>query len=106
MALVECKECGKEISELAERCPNCGAYNGKSGTSLNGGISEEYTPISPWGYVGYQLLFSIPIIGLIVLCIYAFGNIENINLKNYAKSYFCIILVLIVLIMLLAMMIA
>ena len=24
MALIKCKECGKEISDTAERCPNCG----------------------------------------------------------------------------------
>lgn len=24
MALIKCKECGKEISETAERCPSCG----------------------------------------------------------------------------------
>lgn len=24
MALVKCKECGKEISDTAERCPSCG----------------------------------------------------------------------------------
>ena len=26
-------------------------------------IPEEYTPISMWGYFGYSLLFSIPIVG-------------------------------------------
>ena len=25
MALVNCSECGKEISDKAEACPNCGA---------------------------------------------------------------------------------
>lgn len=106
MALINCKECGKEISELAEKCPNCGTINLKSRVAINNEIPEKYTPISAWGYVGYQLLFSIPLIGLIILCIYAFGNTENINLKNYAKSYFCIMLVLIILIIVLAMLIA
>lgn len=26
-------------------------------------IPESYTPISMWGYFGYEILFSIPIIG-------------------------------------------
>lgn len=26
MALIKCKECGKEISDKAKRCPNCGAF--------------------------------------------------------------------------------
>lgn len=28
MALVACKECGKQISTDATQCPNCGAYTG------------------------------------------------------------------------------
>ena len=31
MALVKCKECGKEISNTAKTCPNCGAVQKKSG---------------------------------------------------------------------------
>ena len=25
MAMIKCKECGKDISSLAEKCPHCGA---------------------------------------------------------------------------------
>lgn len=25
MAMIKCKECGKDISSLADKCPNCGA---------------------------------------------------------------------------------
>lgn len=55
-------------------------------------IPEEYTPISMWGYFGYQLLFSIPCVGFIVLLVFAFGGTRNINLKNFARSYFCFII--------------
>jgi predicted amidophosphoribosyltransferase len=27
MALINCKECGKDISSTAEKCPGCGASN-------------------------------------------------------------------------------
>ena len=60
-------------------------------------IPEEYTPISMWGYFGYQLLFSIPVIGLIFLCIYAFGGTKNMNLKNFARSYFCMLIIVVIL---------
>ena len=53
-------------------------------------IPEAYKPISMWGYFGYQLLFSIPCIGIIVLLVFAFGGTTNINLKNFARSYFCV----------------
>ena len=59
-------------------------------------IPAEYKPISAWGYVGYQLLFSIPCVGFIFLLIYAFGGTSNINLKNFARSYFCVLILLII----------
>ena len=52
-------------------------------------IPEEYTPISMWGYFGYSLLFSIPIVGLICIIVFSFGGSRNINLRNFARSYFC-----------------
>lgn len=58
----------------------------------NHNIPEEYKPISMWGYFGYQLLFSIPCVGFIVLCVFALGGTKNINLKNFARSYFCVII--------------
>lgn len=64
---------------------------------MNNNISEEYRPISPWGYIGYQILFSIPIIGIILILIYSFGNSnKNINLKNFAKSYLYIVLIIVI----------
>ena len=61
-------------------------------------IPAEYTPISMWGYFGYELLFSIPIVGFIFLCIYAFGGTANKNLKNFARSYFCLFIVVLALV--------
>ncbi len=59
-------------------------------------IPEEYKPISMWGYFGYQILFAIPIVGLIFLIIYSI-TAKNINLKNYARSYFCVLIIEIIL---------
>ena len=60
-------------------------------------IPESYKPISMWGYFGYELLFSIPVIGFIILLVFAFGGSGNVNVKNFARSYFCLfILILIV----------
>lgn len=61
-------------------------------------IPEEYKPISMWGYFGYQILFAIPLVGFILVCVFAFGGTRNVNLKNYARSYFCILIVLLVVI--------
>lgn len=48
-------------------------------------IPSEYTPISMWGYFGYQILFSIPVIGWIFIIVFAL-TAPNQNLKNFARS--------------------
>ena len=58
---------------------------------------EIYQPISMWGYFGYELLFSIPLVGFILLLVFSFGGTKNKNLKNFARSYFCFTIVVIVL---------
>ena len=63
----------------------------------NYNVPEEYRPITMWGYFGYQLLFSIPLVGFIMLLVFSFGGTRNINLRNFARSYFCILLITIVL---------
>ena len=55
-------------------------------------IPEEYKPISAWGYFGYNLLFGIPLVGFIFLCVFALGGTNNVNLRNYARSFFCALL--------------
>ena len=52
-------------------------------------LPQKYRPLGAWGYFGYQLLFSIPIAGFICLIIFAFSD-ANINRRSFARSYFCI----------------
>ena len=56
-------------------------------------IPEEYKPISAWGYVGYNILFAIPIIGLILTLVFSFGGTQNKNLKNYARSFLIVMVI-------------
>lgn len=70
-------------------------------TKMN--IPAEYEPISMWGYFGYELLFSIPCIGFIILLIFAFGGTKNINVKNFARSYFCLIIIGVIIFIILAL---
>lgn len=65
-------------------------------------IPSEYRPISAFGYWGYNLLFSIPIIGFIFLIIYAFDS-SNINRRNYARSFFIGIFLVIIAIVILSL---
>ncbi len=59
-------------------------------------LPEEYRPISMWGYFGYELLFAIPCVGFILLLVFSFGATKNVNLKNFARSYFCMWIIAIV----------
>ena len=58
-------------------------------------IPSEYKPISMWGYFGYEILFSIPVIGFICLIIMSFAA-GNKNVKNFARSYFCLFIITLV----------
>ena len=55
----------------------------------------DYTPITMWGYFGYEILFAIPIVGFICLLIFSFSA-NNINLRNFARSYFCFLIIVLV----------
>lgn len=61
---------------------------------------DQYQPISPIGYIGYQLLFSIPLVGWIILVCMAIGA-SNVNVRNFARSYFVIFVIALVLYVLL-----
>ena len=52
-----------------------------------------YAPLSPWAYFGLQILFSIPIVGFIFLIVFTFSN-ANINRRNFARSYWCVYIII------------
>lgn len=63
----------------------------------DGDIPAEYKPLGAWMYVLYAVLFSLPLVGLVSLIVLSCGGTNNINLRNYARSYFCGLLVVAVL---------
>lgn len=58
---------------------------------------NKYRPLSPWAYFGYQILFALPIIGIILLIFYSLSD-SNINRRNFARSYFCVYVLAIVIV--------
>ena len=52
--------------------------------------------IGAWGYVGLQILYFIPVIGFICLLVHACSPSHE-NRCKYARSYFCWLLVAIIL---------
>ena len=73
------------------QCPNCG-------TQIDENSNPQIKPITMWGYFGYELLFSIPVVGFIVMLVFAFGGGQNVNVRNFARSYFCYFIIMAILI--------
>lgn len=95
-----CPECGsfvpQPVSELAAKPTPTYAAPVIVNNAAPETIPEKYRPLSPWAYVGYSLLFSIPIVGFIMLIVYSFND-SNINRRNYARSIWCGLLISLIL---------
>ena len=59
-------------------------------------LPEAYRPLSPWSYFGLGILYALPLLGWIFLIVHAIGSM-NINRRNYARSYFCVYVLAIIL---------
>ena len=70
-----------------------------SNNNWENNIPDEYKPISMWGYFGYQILFAIPCVGIIMLLVFSFGGTQNKNLQNFARSYFCFLILVVVIVL-------
>lgn len=60
-------------------------------------LPRENKPLGPWAYYGLQLLFSIPLVGFICLIVFSLDN-GNINRRNFARSYWCSLIVSLILV--------
>ena len=111
-----CKHCGTELNPDAKFCLGCGApaeapaapvppfvppvapiptvvvQNPAPQTMNEDSLPERFRPLSGWAYFGLQLLFAIPIVGFIFLIVFSFNG-SNINRRNFARSYWCALLV-------------
>lgn len=109
---MNCPNCGKELNPGASFCPECGtSIRGAAPATSSGpssanrstyqSLPSNYAPLSPWAYFGLELLFTIPLVGLILAIVFSFDD-SNINRRNFARSYWCGLIVAVVLIVLFA----
>lgn len=108
-----CSKCGHESSDDMIFCPNCGekvsdaAPEAPAATPVQTQpaapqvitkevIPENCNPLSPWAYLGWQFLFSIPLVGFILLIVFSTGAARNRNLRNFARSYWCALLIVLI----------
>lgn len=97
---MNCPKCGSPNPEGHTFCANCGASLTDQTNAFTAPpaqpvqpqepgkirIPAEYKPITAWGYIGYSLLFSIPIVGFILILVFSFSGSGNVNRRNYARS--------------------
>ena len=97
-----CKHCGAALADNVAFCASCGAPMEKvvpaapvsqPAPVVTNIVPEENRPLSPWGYFGLQLLFAIPVVGFIFLIVFS-CNGSNINRRNFARSYWCSLIIL------------
>jgi fatty acid desaturase len=59
-------------------------------------LPEKYRPLGAWTYFLYSILYAIPVVGFICLIVFSLSD-ANINRRSFSRSYFCIYLILVVL---------
>ena len=55
-------------------------------------LPKSYRPISGWGYFWRAVFYAIPVLGWLFVLINALGA-KNRNGRNFARSYFCALLI-------------
>ena len=85
---MKCASCGASVTGNVPHCPVCGSLVTPPAQANSQPNTAEVKLLGPWAYFGLQLLFSIPLVGFILLIVFSFDN-RNLNRRNYARSYWC-----------------
>ena len=99
MANQFCNTCGNSMDANAAFCTNCGAKPGQPGNVAptyappvyaqpvqsypNYGAANSQ-PLSVGQFIGMLIIMAIPLVGFIMMLVWAFGSNVNKNKKNYA----------------------
>lgn len=98
-----CRKCGGKIESYSSHCPFCGIEvnsNNVQATYTSETSSTVVNGKSVWGWIGIYIVSGIPIIGFILLCIWAFGKDtqNDKTFRNWAKAQLLVYLLTIILI--------
>lgn len=103
-----CSQCGYNTPDGSNTCMNCGNYIGPNANAYEQNnqyqpnqwqYQQQYnqqvyyaqtlddpTPLTTMQYVGMLFLQMIPIVGFIMILVWAFSKPGNINRRNYARG--------------------
>jgi len=99
----KCLNCGAYVPDDKRFCTECGAAilqgtanDNPSAPSAFDHIPSSgspYEPITTKGYIGIMLLMCIPIVGQILMIVWALGGCRKINKRNLARAYLILMVI-------------
>ncbi|NLW53924.1 MAG: zinc ribbon domain-containing protein [Clostridiaceae bacterium] len=124
--MMRCENCGAELASGSRFCTSCGkeaapytAQEVITADQPRADYSQQYNyvppqqqyypqpamdpPLSVGQYIGMLLLLMIPVVGFVLLLVWAFGGSVNRNKKNYARASLLLLLISTVLIIILVL---
>lgn len=97
-----CEKCGKNIPDNSNNCTFCGAPQKVQGGAANQNVRNSdqtiTAPILTFGdYLIMMIIAAIPIVNIVMLCMWGFGSDANPNKKNCAKAMLVFIIIVFIL---------
>jgi len=89
-----CTECGSAVPSAPPPAPNTYISNSAPNNPASGipGMDQappkgsKYEPITTKGYIGIMLLMCIPVVGIVLMIIWAFGGCKKVNKQAFARA--------------------
>lgn len=84
---MKCPVCGAECADGAAFCEACGV---KLPAAADGAyvheLAENEKPLSMWQYFLMELVKKVPIVNLVMFCVWGFSGESNENRRNWSRA--------------------
>lgn len=94
--MIKCPKCGKEYRDDAVFCTDCGirlhettAPTGENyhNAAVPGAVlTPDSKPLSMWDFFLMELVTKIPILRIVLYCVWGFSQDTNENRKNWSRA--------------------